>query len=1629
MLKRASVNGFGFGGTNAHAVVESARHYLGDIAKESLKNCDVKLGKRRIYVLSAHKKESAQTQRARLVKYLNARHGGTDSTMMEDLAYTLSERRSRLAWNLAIQASSIQELTECLGSDRYQAMKQTVKPNLAFIFTGQGAQWARMGMELMIYPQFQQVIKEASELLQEIGAKWSLLGEHRLFTNETKAYRSILEELSQNTPETRVNESIVSQPACTAIQLGLLELLASWNIKPQVAIGHSSGEIAAAYAAGAFDRDVAISIAYYRGTLAEKAAQVHHGSMLAIGAGREIVDPFLQNLKMGKVVIACENSPESVTASGDVEAILELQVLMNERGLFNRKLATSCAYHSPHMACIADDYRKKLADLPKSRKSGDGIRFYSSLHGGSYPVASLNADYWVENLVCPVKFFDAMSALLSDSLAAGGEEAVNTLLEIGPHPALQQPTKTIIQSVTKADKFTYLPTLLRGKDDVFNMLEVARRMFMEGLPVELREVNQASANTSRMILTDLPPYPWTHVDRYWIETRYTQNSRFSQFPRNDVLGTVNLDSIGLEPTWRNTISVNDLPWLKPLSATTFEYPISGYVSMAVEAVYQLAIQTNVEFDDIRLQNMEIVEPLELPAGTTFETQITLRPAHVKDASGAPDIRKWHAFEIFSWTNEEGWRHHCRGLAIVCESSWKNPIDGDLQKKAAERNWMSTCRNIEVACNEEIDGVQFYRSLEQGLGAELSECLKGVQRIHMSHLESLVEVLLPNSAMAVPFQFENPIVLHPTLIEPCLQSISPALINGELNTTTVLRHQSIGNLRLSMDMTREPGTQFGVYSRLEKGAADKLSTSAFYLDKSHSSHIPGLEIDELVSTWESLNTTETDLKPRSLCYKTLWKPHPRFISPLYFQDRKGVMGQNSFHNFNGSRECNGDTSTNVAVLPPFPDDTSLPIAVASTISYIELLVHAKISRCSIIGTGEAFAAMCLRLLPILHGRVESVELGGISANAFSIISKRLSGLHVSCQISYKAFGETDSKGDDNTKNVDIAVITPSLRLSNQLEYSMDRVQTLLKEDGHLIIMRPNSTEAHPTDLPEPDVSEQLNGPANLRNGDVISFDEVQGMRLVSASNYCSDKAWDIKIFEKSPTPARDVSIKVITVDEVYPRESSSAPCRLDQIEPEDMVGQTCILLAMRSPLLQIPSSKIFKNLQGLASYCSTILWVIQGGYQDSTSPDTYMAAGLCRTLRWENPSLRCALLDLDGKHEELDNNALKVIKNVLQEVLTSDSELEFMERDGNVFVPRVVVDNTLNRYLYPESPLGPVLRLSLAESKNPLKMLHGSSLPGNEVIFVEDDIDGLPLDDDWVQIEVKSFPVASMDSITMQTHNSHELRCISSGVITKVGHNVESLGIGNRVYAVTTGEFSSVVRSPAKLVSCISDDMDFSEVTSLLNTFTLVFYAMANANGLPREGSVLVHNASSRLGQAALKLLESTSTKVLATVNSVAGKVLIMNTYGVPEEHIFSREESSYPSGVLRATQGKGVDVVIDASRGDRVGDWEPCLNRSGRFVQLHQVQSRSQLPRLVKNQQFRSVDFITALVDQPDTVMSIASMILKQWSEGNLKPVRPLQKLSLSEYDQSLLLAQNANLVGDITIEVTRQEKVQVSYF
>ncbi|KAL4975321.1 hypothetical protein BDW66DRAFT_152136 [Aspergillus desertorum] len=827
-VRRASINNFGYGGTNGHLIVESAPQSQSPAIENAHTPSATHLDSQ-VLIFSARDEQACQNMILDFKQYLN-QHAATDDPedLLQHIAHTLGQRRTLFPWVAARPVPVQRGLKEAIRALEFPVLtphRSTRVPRVGMVFTGQGAQWYAMGRELIAaYPVFKTSLKETDRCLKALGARWS-----------------VVEELSNDAAASRVNEVEYSTPLCTAVQISLVRLLQSWGVKPVAVTSHSSGEIAAAYAVGALSCQAAMAVAYHRALLAsDKRLQLdNQGAMVALGMGAHETKSYLAQLdaKHGIASVACVNSPASTTVSGDEDAVAAVEALARKDGIYTHRLKIQTAFHSHHISPIAGPYRSALQKLlSRSECHGkDRITFSSPVTGGRISTLSKlsEPEHWVDSLLQPVQFVDAFTDMVLGDADVSGTN-IDVILEVGPHTALGSPIKQILagSDFTNLD-LPYIGCLVRGTSAVESMHSLAASLVAEGLPLNMDAVNFPLGRPPAVrVLSNLPSYPWNHQTRHWYESRFNKALRERSQPPHDLLGSLVLGTDINQPSWRQILRLKDTPWVRQhVVQNNILYPAAGFICLAIEAIkQQSALQSSDKkvVSGYQLRDIDVMHALVVPDNDYgVEIQTSLRQASVKEIGN----RGWKQFEISSVTPDNQWTLHARGLitAQLDDAPDKfvpKPRPAGLSgytRRIRPNELYSTLNSMGISHGEIF---QVITDIEQAGSCERSES----------------RLFIPKTAM--PTDLPNPVSLHPITLDGVMQTIyAPALgANGERDGKVP---RSIGSIWVSSNISNGVGHGFKAFTTLRHADGKALRADITMVDDQNMTALPVLEIRDAV----------------------------------------------------------------------------------------------------------------------------------------------------------------------------------------------------------------------------------------------------------------------------------------------------------------------------------------------------------------------------------------------------------------------------------------------------------------------------------------------------------------------------------------------------------------------------------------------------------------------------------------------------------------------------------------------------------------------------------------------------------------------------------------------------------------
>jgi phthiocerol/phenolphthiocerol synthesis type-I polyketide synthase C len=591
------VNSFGFGGANAHVILESA-----DASCEA-ESTTVLAGLLPV-VVSGKNEAAAKTAATELSSFLRA---GKCSNLY-DVAYATNYRRDWHAYRIVTLAGSVETLASALapeggrstGAVTESGLALPVTAKAAFVYSGNGSQWQGMGRALLAQDaEFRDAIRAIDEEFRPLSGY------------------SIEDEFAGRVQSNGYEFTEVAQPALFALQVGYTRMLRSRGVVAAMVAGHSVGEVAAAWAAGALTLRQAVQIIYHRSK--QQGATKGMGQMTAIGLGYEAISGLLKQLELdSRVTVAGVNSSRGVTVAGGADALDLLETALAERQVFHRRLDLDYAFHSPVMDKVKTGILNALAGL---KPASGSLNFYSAVTGQQLAGQDLGADYWWRNIREPVMFEKAMSGMLADG--------ANVFVEIGPHALLRGYVNEAVREAGKDCRV--VATGMRGNESADQIWRAAAKCAIAGVPVDWHPLFAHRARFAR-----LPNYPWQR-ERYEHAVSAESYQRLHRKKQHPLLGFRLHEN---EWMWENQVDTQILPMLADhVIGDATVMPGTGFVEMALAAGRQLHAGSVVE-----IEHLEIRSPLIVSATHAKALRFSIDPA-----DGGFSIQSRDHMSVDSWT--------------------------------------------------------------------------------------------------------------------------------------------------------------------------------------------------------------------------------------------------------------------------------------------------------------------------------------------------------------------------------------------------------------------------------------------------------------------------------------------------------------------------------------------------------------------------------------------------------------------------------------------------------------------------------------------------------------------------------------------------------------------------------------------------------------------------------------------------------------------------------------------------------------------------------------------------------------------------------------------------------------------
>lgn len=1668
----AGVNSFGFGGANAHVLLQEPEPVpasgctLSPPSNECLP-----------LVLSARSESALRALAGRYAAALR----DLPAASLYDFAYSAAFRRERLEKRIALHVSDSQNAADMLqcfteGASVPGLVQEDALVSggdcVAFVYSGNGAQWVGMGQALLREsPRF-------ADLLRQLDLAMQPLTDF-----------SLIEELQAAPEQSRMADTTVGQPLLFALQVAVTTLLKESGVKPAVSFGHSVGEIAAAWACGALNLQQAIEVICARSQA--QGMTRGQGRMAAVGMSAANVQQVLDDLGgVLDIEIAGINSPGNVTLSGSLESLSQFQKRVENQGVFFRMLELDYAFHSHFMDPIEAQLVQRLAGIePTSAAEG---MFVSTVTGNKLDGKALDARYWWRNVREPVQFAQAVDA--------AAQAGCRVFVEIGPHAILQ---RYITESLAPTQaQGRVLPTLKRGDDGALRLRDVVLRLHLLGARDDLKTLFDHPAK-----LVWLPNYPWQR-ERHWHPRTTEGLLGFEQRRVHPLLGW---RLPGAELSWENTLDPATLPWLADHQVGgVVVYPGAAYAEMALAAAHEWLGGVHA-----------VVEQLDIVAPLVFDEEHgrTLRMTiHARDGS----------FHIKSRQrlSQDEWTTHAAGRLL--QPTHRLPVSRIGAVDAPERQ-VDCSQHYQLAA---LLGLAYGPSFQGLVSASLSRhtlqaklqlpehlTLDGYL-LHPALLDVCFQTLVDFFAEAIeagqgvallPVKVGRLELLAPgpvSYLRACLQRGGTRSVladfelfsaEGRLVAIASGCRFRAAHIKGSVD---NKVTRWGVTPWLTPHPMEAATSPVPPLSQLADKAIVALEpYAQQRSIWfkETLPLLEAltlsfgyeacrSLSNQERLHQLVDTPLGRWLAQLLQEE--GLLQQEQGA-WSLARDAELPASQELWQMLMRDAPACLPqlTLLARAGSQWSALLRGEIEGAALaqelehspiaeqlfhidpayLGVRLALEHMLqelaqdwprqcrLRVLEISVGVTElpKVLLGTVSPDRLDyVLALPDDALQARHQAEYQGWSNmyvaTYSAADmalaeesPSPDLFDVIVLRHCLHRASSPRAVLAKLQGKLAPGGLLLIAERYSdwsaclTEgcdplwwrvagSH-SDKPEsplllPSAWRQLLGDIGWQ--DCVVFQEnaaqelAEGAYLVLAQQPAAPRllseqqqaSWLLLVDSASADWAEMLAAQLVAVG-----QSVTVSTELNAVQNADHVVH---LLGWSDSVgdAHLTLTRLLHTVQHLSSHGgqTSRLWVLTRGGVLAQQDDSPVVPNPAQAAVWGMGRVvmnECP--QLSCTLIDLAADLAELRERVISELLRPDGANEIILTTQARHTPMLQEHASVSAPAGAEPRLTERFRLDF-QVPGQLRNLLWLSLPEREIgaqeVEVETQATGLNFRD--VMYTMGLLP----DEAVENGFAGASLGLEFSGVVTRVGAQVRHLQPGDSVMGFGSACFASHVITQADAVAILPAGWSFEAAATVPTVFLTVYYALKQLADLQPGERVLIHGAAGGVGIAAIQLAKHLGAEVFATAGS-AEKRSFVQLLGA--DHVFDSRSLQFADDILELTSRQGVDVVLNSLAGEAMRRSLAVLRPFGRFLELGKRDFFENTPVGLRpfkdNISYFGIDADQLLNGRPQLATSLFQQVMELFHAQVLVPL-PYRSYAAEHVVDAFRAMQQARHIGKIVV-------------
>lgn len=1734
----AGINSFGFGGANAHVVMQSFQP----------QNKKLKKPENTAYpLLISARSEQALQELAKAYKKM-VKNPEID---LADLCYSVATRRSALEIRAAVPCQDRRNTAKLLdqlskGKEHFLISRgrkdEKGTGKTAFVFSGQGPQWFAMGREMIKENKiFLEAVSEVDKILKKLG--WL-----------KKEKSSLLDELQKTAKTSRMHETEIAQPAIFAIQVALTRVWESMGITPEGIIGHSIGEVAAAWAAGALELKEATRIVYWRSRC--QAAAAGRGKMLAVGMSKEQAEEKLKSTG-GDIEIAAVNGPEMLTLAGKTEALENLSQQLEEENIFYRFLIVDVPFHSFILDDIIDDFKNSLKNV---KNKNNDIQLYSTVTGKLIKGKSLTSNYWAKNIRQPVLFYPTIREMVRDGY--------RNFVEISPHPILGHG----LQAALDQDGFfgLVLGSLRRKEPEMSYLLSNVGKLFCHGFEINFKKMFAGDLN-----FIELPHYPWQR-DVYWLETPKARKLRLGTRIHPHLTGKVWNPEDNGSVVWNLELDHRTHPYIEDHRVQgPLVYPGAGHVDLAL-GVARASFGDDFGF----LEDLQFKEPLFLPDdGEPYPGQIS-----VTSDQGDYVISTSRGLDSPDWTI------HSRGRINHIGDTFKH-CGVDLKK-------------LQQRIKNPVKLAPLFEFLAKG-GLFLGPAFKGLTELWQAEGEALGRIELPENIRHDFSQYN----IHPALLDASFQTAFGIIANTDFEGVYI--PIKINRLKFY----QSPESTIFSYAKAASYSDDIISADIWIMDSKGDLL---LEIQGFTAKYLKGSRGEVAGQLDNFCYSVEWQNkdrwdqithrHPREYMPrpaelsepmekvldsimkdkrfneflldmspamedlalrymvdallalgvdfskinsfnarslgkklkivkghwhlweriLKHLSSKGVLKQENGQYSLVDKDLAGAKAKMMQVLEELPQFTvelnllklcgeNLPAILQGRIDPLQLLFspenrslltayysdaytftkyHKLIAAAvkaivadlpeyqtlRVLEIGAGTGGITKMILPLFPADRTEYFFTDISFEFMQAASQRFG------EYPFVHFQALDITKDIEKQNLepgsfDLVIASNVVHSTPDVKHSLTNIQRLLADGGSLVMLEVTQTSIYP-DLIFGLTEGWWNFLKDPLQREDCSLNSEQWLKVFSQSGFADSWAITDILERNDQYPRQHVFItRANNKDHSLEKQEKITPGRWLMIPDQSgmaeklrrkmikqghqvdvlKLSQIADFVPPKSDELPFCGVLYFAGIdfpeltelndwelkQCLKDYAFSLveivctldkassakplgLWLVTAGATQSDKGPLALQQtpliGLGRVIFNEFRSLDTHIVDVST------NFPLNELNQLLDEINAEPGELS---EEEIAFRGRKRLVRRINRSNKKQMEKNSLKQLPACGGEYHLTM-------GEAGLFEDLKLRQFPLNEpqpDEITIEVKAASLNFRD-VMLATGSLPEpaikdglfgsdfgLEC--SGIITKLGSQVNGVKIGDKVMAIARNCFAGKVNAKAGFAVKIPRSISLQKAAGLPMAYLTAYYSLVKIAGLQHGEKVLIHAAAGGVGIAAVNIARKLGAEIYATASKE--KHAFLRECGI--KHIYDSRSPEFYDCIMRDTQGVGVDVVLNSLSGPLLTQSLKSLAPGGRFIEIGKKDLYQNkwigLELLADNSSYAVVDIDRLLVQKPQLMQQCLQDIFvsksKIYSDKCKSVQHPLTIENIANFASALRTMAQGKHLGKIILEMTRKIMVAPS--